>query len=1165
VELNRVDWEATARALTEELRRANAPAGSRARRKLAALSSLRARFTDDLAVAAAATATAMRLEPLEPLHQLRDALARLRFGDLAGALERIERMPGPLADLPRVLIVKALATLRRGEARTARNIAGRAVEVDPRLPGARFLHAEATLLAQARGGLDKLAELPRGPELEPAWADLLAKLAILRPGDHRAIAMQLERGVIGKGSRAEAIVRSALRWASPAITAEELAQIAEQQVAGSRSEQLTLALLATKLADGEPAVACTTVRELAQRHGDRPSIRRAFAAALTRLAISHARKAQLAAALRLVQACAELEPHEPLHQQNCAALFTLLGEHEAALDAWAALDQLHFRLALLGRIDAACLRQYAAPHRMFSLAARLAPGTARTGVFVLEADGDGRRELTVNQEVLDRDPEQLRHWLHHSRAALVFEVLALGGGRDRLLLAPMTPADAAARAEGLCVLARSLGVLVRDEGQRLADGLAAQLRAAGRGAPLRYAPAGLDPDAQIVQRHALELYAEVGLLCWWWEPDPGHASILDEVIETLRALAPFFDDRALDRLLKEAADGPPTALAFLRHIAYAILELGPADRGRELDARQRRRVTGALASRARVNLVRRRCQEAAPSRNEAEHLVEQLELARKDDPASPVLEYTAAQVLAAGELHDEALEAIRACHRIVQADHPLLPRVEELRAAIEKARAGGTSAHRDPGPTAVRAPVEDRGCAAREAELEAQPASIGLYIELCRELGLGGRWSDAHAWAARAVARCLAPASQLRARELALELLGLEALAAKDRGAAASYLAGARTAALRALEAMPVESAGVEYVRGVCLLAADRRAEARASFASAIDVCTRGLFLAVLRPLAADIERPLLEAARQEIDAACAERRYADAYARIAERVATVSAPERYLIELARVQVAALLTSVGTASAPAAPPPIPAAAAWRAELDRALAIPEPAARARACAELAAAVHEPSAAEARALLRKLDELARQLAAAAALERSNARAAAGDLGGALAALGELGSAGELNARVTRQRAILLLRLDRYEDAARAVEELGALADPVAREFVHRYPGLCLRQRIASASALIRSRDFARARAVLEAARAPDPDAEVELAYCRACCAAAEGYRRDEAGERRDALLLLLEALRWIESCLEHARRIAHARALELHRKLEADVAALEGVPL
>jgi hypothetical protein len=799
---------------------------------------------------------------------------------------------------------------------------------------------------------------------------------------------------------------------------------------------------------------------------------------------------------------------------------------------------------------------------MFSLAARLAPGAARTGVFMLEPDGEGRRRLAVNQEAIDRDPEQLRHWLHHSRAALVFEVLALGAGRDRMLLAPATPADAAARAEGLCELARSLAVLVRDEGQRLASYLAARFRAACRRAPLRYTSAALDPDAQMVQRHALELYAELALLCWHWEPDPGRASILEEVVETLRALSPFFDALALQRLVKEASEGPPTAFAFLARLTYGILELEPADRDRGLDAHQRRRLTGAFASRTRLNLVCRRRQEAAPSPNELDHLVEQLDLARKDDPASPDLEFVAADLLAHGECHDEALEAIRAFHRIAGAEHRLLPRVEQIRQAVEKARASGGPAPGAPRPAVGRAAAEHGGWAALEAELEAQPASIGLYDELCHELAVAGRWAEAHAWAARAVARCLTSAGQLRARELALELLGLEELAAKDRGAVASYVAGARTAALSVLEAMPVQSAGVEYVRGLCLLAADRRVEARASFASAIDVCTRGLYLAVLRPLAADIELPLLEAARQEIDAACAERRYADAYARIAERMASVEAPERYLIELARVQLAALLTAVGTASAPAAPPPMPAAAAWRAELDRARELPDPAARVRACAELAAAVHEPSAAQARALLHKLDELGRQIAAAAALERSNARTTAGDLAGALAVLDELDSAGELNARVVRQRAILLLRLERYEEADRAAEELGALADPVARDFAHRYPGLRLRQRIASASALIRSRDFARARAVLEAASAPDPEAEVELAYCRACCAAAEAYRRDEAGERRDALQLLLEALRWIESCLGHARAIAHARALELHRKLEADVAALEG---
>jgi hypothetical protein len=140
-------------------------------------------------------------------------------------------------------------------------------------------------------------------------------------------------------------------------------------------------------------------------------------------------------------------------------------------------------------------------------------------------------------------------------------------------------------------------------------------------------------------------------------------------------------------------------------------------------------------------------------------------------------------------------------------------------------------------------------------------------------------------------------------------------------------------------------------------------------------------------------------------------------------------------------------------------------------------------------------------------------------------------------------------------------LLLRLERYADADAVVEGLRDLVDPIARELVERYPGLRLRQQIAAASARIRGRDFAGARALLDAAVAPGPDEGVELAYCRACCDAAEAYRRDDTGARGEALALLLEALRRVEVCLDDARRIGHARMLELHAKLEADVAALE----
>ncbi len=1161
MELERINWSAAAVELADEHHRTGTP---RARRALAAVSSLRGRFSDDFMVAVASTVRAVELEPLDPMHRVRDALVRLRFGDFDGAIARLDALPEGVTDLPLVLVIKALATARRGEARTARNIADRALQVDPKHAAAKFLHTETNLAAQAKGGLDKLAELPKGPGFDAAWADLLARLAITRPGEQRGVAAQLDRGVIGKGTRADSLARTIISWTT--ASADELATAAAAQPKDSRAEQVALGLLGIKLDDDGPA-AVKALRALQARVPDRPAVRRALVAAMTRVAVDEAAAERFSAALRAVQICIDLEPHEAIHHQNRAALFTLLGEHEAALDAWAELDRHHYRLALVGRLDPASTRRYGAPHRMFSQAARL---SGRSGVFIVEETKKGaitERELVVNQEAIDKDPEQLRQWLHHTRAALVWGFVGLGTQRDRVLLAPSAPSVAEARAEGLCALTRSLPILVADEGERVADKLTARFRAAAQGAPMRYSAAAPDPETLAVHRFAVETFAELALLCLRWEPDPNRRALFDEVLETVRAVSTLFDEKILEGVLTDRRDGPPTALGFLDSIMRVVLELSGRDVA--LDPMQRRRLANVLTCNLRVNLVERRAVEASNeiSKHEVEGLVEQLDLARKDDPKSAKLEYWSAHLLMVGDFLDEAVEAIKAFHEVTKdkGDHPMASRIERIQELIDEKKQHGRGKQRQGGVGgALVASRDDRDIAMKETELEAQPTSMHLYTELCHELALADRWRDAHAWAGRALARCLTPAGQIRARELALELVGLEILGKADPGAMASFIAGARASAVPALEKLPSESSdpALEYVRGLSLLAADRRKDAQAAFKLAFQRCTRGIYLAVLRPLAQDVETAVLEAAKKDIDTALAEGRIRDAFERIAERMTTVSRPEPYLLELARTQLSALLPTIGTGEVPLAPPPIRVDAPWKTDLAGALGARDTAVRIRLLAELAAKIHEPSAREAAGLVRKLDDLDEQLGLAAALDQSTKRAAAGDAAGALEQLGDLGTAGDRSARVLRQRAILLLKLDRFSDADSEIAKLAQLPEPLAREFAGRYPGLLFRQKIASASALIRTKEFERANEILDGAAPTAPDQEVELAYCRGYCAASAGYRAHQDGDRMTAKRMLLEALRHVETKLGEARTMRHERLLELYTKLESDIGIVEG---
>lgn len=135
-------------------------------------------------------------------------------------------------------------------------------------------------------------------------------------------------------------------------------------------------------------------------------------------------------------------------------------------------------------------------------------------------------------------------------------------------------------------------------------------------------------------------------------------------------------------------------------------------------------------------------------------------------------------------------------------------------------------------------------------------------------------------------------------------------------------------------------------------------------------------------------------------------------------------------------------------------------------------------------------------------------------------------------------------------------MFLRLERYAEADAEIAKLSQLPEPLAREFTARYPGLKFRQQIAAASAFVRGKDFAKARTLLADLRPAAPDQEVELAYCKAYCAAADGYRAKDAGDREGSRRLLLEALRYVEEKLSDARLLKHERLLELHQKLEAD---------
>ena len=189
-------------------------------------------------------------------------------------------------------------------------------------------------------------------------------------------------------------------------------------------------------------------------------------------------------------------------------------------------------------------------------------------------------------------------------------------------------------------------------------------------------------------------------------------------------------------------------------------------RNARLDPAQRKRLGDIMVSNLRVSLVERRVVDAKSdlSRHEVEALVEQLDLARKDDPENARLEYWSAHLLMVGDFLDEAVEAIARFHQVAKGEHPLASRIERIQELVDEKKQHGKGKTRSGDARPARGfSRDDRDISAREVELELQPTSMQLYTELCHELALADRWRDAHAWSARALARCLTPAGQTRA------------------------------------------------------------------------------------------------------------------------------------------------------------------------------------------------------------------------------------------------------------------------------------------------------------------------------------------------------------------------------------------------------------------
>lgn len=1170
VDLSRVHWEPVLAALRGRWERSATPRNAL---HLAEASSLAALHCDDYTRASQRSREALRLDPLNPIHQLRAALCAMQFGAWAEALAVLGQLDPVSAESPRAVYLRALATLRAGELKRAANILNELIERVPTFIPARFLLAEAYLRQRLKGLEKHLLQLPRDPAWAGAWTALLATALLLYPTDGKKIVEQAlagsgpfaaARSSLGKAGPEETQLRQLLALAG--LPPAELLQSLHRLPPGSRLEQLTLLLAYARI--GQVDQGLSGLRELRELHEllpERGSVRRLYAAALTRQAVEAVGRDQHRVALRLIELCLRLEPHEPIHFQNRAALHTILREQHGYHASWAALERHHYRLLLLGDLTPRHAHEVARLHRMFAQQARLTT-QGSDGILRLDKtdhEGAVQTALIVNQTRIESDPDLLRQWLHHLRAELWFCHVALGFDAGRALLGAADLRLAQARSRALGRLGGALGVLVPEDGPLLAERLQQRWTQLAEAVMPRYAAAPPSPEVAEVHARHLDACADLALLCLQWEPSPVSEAIVEEMIDFLEAEAPFLAGEALLASAPESAESPASARPMLKSYVRSLLKRGersPAVLSLAEAQQVVRALESSLLQRLAIELYNA---QKTPDRRKSERSLRLLDRARELNAEDELLEYRAAHLLFVSDFFTESRAALARFFQLTPPEHPLRSKAEELQRQLDELK-GKDQRGAQRTDEAHYEPVASPGnrLTALEQELDRFPSSIQTYEELAHGLAQEGQYDAALQWTERAISRCLSRQGQLRARALDLELTGLKLLAVQKPQAARLFLAGSRGAALLALPpAQPTRHYAIDYLEGQCLLADKRPTEAQQAFQRALAGCTRHLHRAVLRPIAEDIERVYLEQTRRCIDRLLGERNFAAALLECKDLLAQLTQPERGLLDLARVLLAALLATLGRDGEPLALPELQVQAAWRDELLAVAALTAPLERVQRLSELAARLCPSDRSEAEVVCRKVEVLEAQLRLTSALAESSRLLQSGDLNAALALLDGLDEPSRAEPRVGRQRALLLLRLERIAEADLEAARLAKSSDPVAQEFSARYPELRFRQGIQLAAQKLRAGAAPEAHQLLTLLPVLTEAQGVERAYYLACCAALSGYQHRQRDERRAARQSLRAALTLVEQNLAAARRCDFRLLIELQEQLERDLSALE----
>jgi tetratricopeptide (TPR) repeat protein len=1132
-------------------------------------SSLSALFINDFSEAARRISRAMEIEPFNPLHRYRLALLYMRFAQWDEALYVLDELVALLPGFSYPLYLRALIYLRTGQFKRAANVANDIKTNKPGFNWTCFLAVDAQIRQKLKGAEELFRELPKGDEYSGVWIDLLVKTIVMYSSQGiKLVSGFLKRSkLLSKDSWEEKFINQVVNWSTAA--SNQMKEYLVRITPGSKTEQFVLLFFHDSLKNKTEKVAyINELKHLYEMFPNRSAIRRMYITTLNRYAVEEASNGKYRSALAAVEICLRLEPFHMIHYQNRATIFTLLREKKAYHRAWEELDRQHYRLALLGSIDRRSTRLLAKRHRLFSQQARLIPKTydakdnVQLGIFREEQTArHGVKEtiLAVNQQRINSDPELLRQWIHHRKAELFFLHLGMGMEPDLFLLGYTDEDSAKIKLKGLVCLGQSLAILAGEEGRLMVQLIESQWRESIKKSSCIYSSGREEnPGVRFLKKNHIETLGDLAMLCYCWQPRGCDYEIVDETVEFIEAEIPFLDGQTLFGSTEKQEEKESYSIVYLRQAVIEALDIEKTKA--EFSIPEQRKIGKCLTDYLFLHLSLNVFEEFKIKPQDAvRRSLKVLERARGEIPDNPSIEYYAARFFYIGDFYEEARKAIIRFHKINKNDEsPLIASIEEIQNALDKAEKKDQKEY-----VAYRGGIHQPDYRSSDEqlmhymeELERCPASMQTYEDLTHFLVSEGRFEEAREWSERAIGRCLSRKGQLKARMLNIEILGLKLLGIKYLDEIKLYLTGVSTPLKDVIKQMPNEDKRryeLVYLIGICFLLEGEPGEAGNVFQEAIRNCEKQIHSSALRVLSSDVEQAFYTMANESIEQFILKRCYDKAFEYIGRIMQKLKEPGLLLIDLAAVQLAALVANITSGSGIPRIPSITVNTPWNDKLLEAMNEPDELEKARRIALLAIEVHPPSKNRGEEIVKQIDGLKIQLDIASVLTLSGKYLQEGKLQEALNILDSLGEAGEREPRVLRQRAMLLLKSNEFEQADQATAVLETFEDPLAKAFVNRYPSLKSWQKINIVQQLLRKGKASEALEILDTIKTSADDEQLETAYCYAFALSVQGYQARSEGNPNDAVRLFNHALDRLEPQIEMARKSNHSGCLELYEKI------------